>query len=102
MNIFGAEAGTIGFHQKSADLVVFIFYFGPDDSDVGDGAGGDPHFLAVQHVLFSGFAGAGAHSAWVGTEVRLGQAKTAKLFALLQSWNPFLFLLFAANGVNGV
>ena len=72
MNILGAKTEAIGFHQKSPDLVVFIFYFGPDDSDVGDGTGGDPHFLAVQYVLFSDLAGAGAHSAGVGTEVRLG------------------------------
>ena len=102
MNIFGAEARAIGFHQKSADIVVFIFYFGPDDSDVGDRARGDPHLLAVQHVLFPDSASARAHSARVGTEVRLGQTKTAKLFALLKCRKPFLFLLFAAECVNRI
>ena len=79
------ETGAVGFDQEAADLVVFVLDLGPDDGDVGDGAGGDPHFFAVEDVFVAVFAGAGAHAAGVGAEVGFGEAEAAELFALLHA-----------------
>ena len=48
------------------------------------------------------FLGAGAHAAGVGTEIGLGQAEAADLFALLHHREPCLFLLVAAKSVDGI
>ena len=74
---FGAEAGAVGLDQEAANFVVFVFDFGPDDGYVGDGAGGDPHFFAVEDVFVADFFGAGAHAAGVGAEIGLGEAEAA-------------------------
>ena len=102
MNVIGLESGTVGFDQKSADLIVLIFDLGPDHGDVGDGARGDPHLLAVQHIFVANFAGAGAHAAGIRSEVGLGQSEAAKLFAFLHRGQPVVFLLVRAEGVNRI
>ena len=102
VNVLGAEARPVGFDEEAANLVVFVFDFGPDDGDVGDGAGGDPHLLAVEDVFLARLSGAGAHAAGIGSEVRLGEAEAADLVALLHDRQPGLFLLVAAEGVNGI
>ena len=102
VNVVGLEAGTVGFDEESADPVVFVFDLGPDDGDVGDGAGGDPHLLAVEDVFVADFLGAGAHAAGIGAEVGFGQAEAAELFALLHRGQPGLFLLVAAEGVDRI
>ena len=82
VDFVGAEAGAVGFDKEAADDldVVFIFDLGPDDGDVGDVAGGDPHFFAIENVLFAGFAGGGGHAAGIRAEAGLGQAEAAELF----------------------
>ena len=51
VDFVGGEAGAIGLDEEAADAIVFVFDLGPDDGDVGDGAGGDPHLFAVEDVL---------------------------------------------------
>ena len=80
----------------------FVLYLGPDDGDVGDGAGGDPHLFAVEHVLVADFAGAGAHAAGVGAEVGLGEAEAAELLAGGQLRQPVVLLLVGAEGVDRI
>jgi hypothetical protein len=92
VDIVGAEAGAVGFDQEAADFV-FFFDLGPDDGDVGDGAGGDPHLFAVEDVFVAVFAGAGGHAAGVGAEAGLGEAEAAELFAGGELGEPFLLLL---------
>src|SRR5664279_3791583 len=42
VDVGGLEAGGVGGDNEAADAVVFVGDLGPDDGDVGDGAGGDP------------------------------------------------------------
>src|SRR5437762_4520811 len=100
MNVVGLEPGTIGFHKEATDLVVLIFDFSPDDSHVGDSAGGDPHFFAVKDVLIADLSSLSPHAAGVGTESRFGKAEAAELFSFLQGGQPLLFLFLAAEGIN--
>ncbi len=106
MDIPGAEAGAVGFDEEAADGAVFLpviaVGFGPDDGDVGDGAGGDPHFFAVEDVLIAAAVGAGAHAAGVGAEVGLGQAEAAELFAGGHFREPEVLLVIGAEGVDGI
>ena len=83
MNVVGFETLAIGLDEEATNLVVFVFHLGPYHGNVGDRTGGDPHLLAVQHVLIADFPGARAHAAGVRTEARLGQSKAAELFTLL-------------------
>src|SRR6185312_3208084 len=48
VNVLGFEAGAVGFYQEAADFAVVLVAFGPDYGNIGDGAGGDPHLLAVE------------------------------------------------------
>src|SRR5262249_15482457 len=75
MNVPGLETLGALLDEKAADFVVFTF--GPDHGDVGDGAGGDPHFFAVEDVAAAFFDGTGEHAAGVRAELRLGEAKAA-------------------------
>ncbi len=102
VNVVGLEAGAVFFDEEAANLVVFVFHLGPDDGDVGDAAGGDPHLLAVENVLVAHFAGAGAHAAGIGAEAGFGESEAAELFALLHGGQPGLLLLFAAEGMDGI
>ena len=102
MDVFGGEAGTVGFDEEAADFAVFVFDFCPDDGHVGDGAGGDPHLFAVEDVLVGGFARGGGHAAGVGAEAGLGEAEAAELFAFGEGGEPVVFLLFGAEGVDGI
>ena len=96
------KAGAVSLDQKSADLVVFILDLSPDHGHVRNGARSDPHFFAVEDVLFSDFAGAGAHAAGIGAKVGLGEAEAAQLIAFLQRRKPCLFLLFAAKCIDRI
>ena len=96
------KPGRSCFDEEAANLVVFVFHFGPDDGDVGDGAGGDPHLLAVENVFVADLAGARAHAAGIGAEAGFGESEAAELFALLHRRQPGLFLLLAAEVVDGI
>ena len=72
MDVVGFESGTVGLDQEATNLVIFVFDLRPNHGHVGNRAGGDPHLLAVEHVLFADFAGTGTHAAGVGAEIRLG------------------------------
>ena len=102
MNVGGLESGPVGLDDEAADQVVLVLHFRPDDGDVGDGAGGDPHLLAVQDVLVAVFAGAGAHGRRIRAGVGLGQAEAAKNFAQRHLGQVFLLLFLAAEGVDGI
>ena len=102
VNFEGAEAGAVGFHQESADALVFVFHLGPDDGDVGDVAGGDPHLFAVEDVFVAGLAGGGGHAAGVRSEAGLGESEAAELFAAGQGGQPGVLLLVGAEGVDGI
>ncbi len=65
MYIGSFEAGAVGLDQEAAYFVVLIFNFCPDHSDVGDGAGGDPHLFAVENVFIARLFGTGFHSAGI-------------------------------------
>src|SRR5215469_18842139 len=86
----GFEAARAFCDEEAADLVVFRF--GPDDGYVSEGAVGDPHFFAVEDVLVSFFHGASEHAAWVGAELRFGEAEAADGLAGLQKGQPMVFL----------
>ena len=86
MDVAGGEAGTVGLDEEASDAPLLlrdggIFDLGPDDGDIGDAAGGDPHLFAVQDVVVTIFAGASAHTAGIGAKVWLGEAEAAELFA---------------------
>jgi hypothetical protein len=102
VDIFGGEAGAICFDEEAADAIVLVFNFGPDDSDVGDGAGGDPHLFAVENVAVAGFAGGSGHAAGVGAEAGFGEAEAAELFAFSERGEPGVLLVFRAEGVDGI
>ena len=102
MDVVGFEAGAVGFDQEAANAIVLVFDFGPDDRDIGDGAGGDPHFFAINHVFGADFFGPGAHAAGVRAEVGFGQAEAAELFSLLHRRQPGLLLFVAPELVNGI
>lgn len=102
VDILGAEAGTVGFHQEAAHLAAMLFAPGPHHGHVGDGAGGDPHLFAVQHIAIWRRGGAGAHRPGVRTGIGLGEAKAAKLFALGHGRQPAILLRVAAKGINGI
>jgi hypothetical protein len=77
VDVFGGKAGAVGLNQEAADGlvsggIVFGRNLGPDDGDVSDGAGGDPHFFAVEDVLITGFAGSGCHASGIRSEAWLG------------------------------
>src|SRR5437868_13577065 len=97
MYVLGAKAWAVGFDQKAADIVVFILYFGPDNSDVGDRARGDPHLLAVEDVFTARLSCPGAHAAGIGAEIRLGETEAPDLFAFLHYGKPGFLLLIAAK-----
>ncbi len=65
VNLVGAEAGAVCLDQESADAIVFVFDLGPDDGDVGEIAGGDPHLFAVENVFIAGLARGGGHAAGI-------------------------------------
>jgi hypothetical protein len=100
MHVPGFETGRALFHEKAANL--FVFAFRPHDGNIGDGAAGDPHFFAVEHVLAAFFHGAGQHAAGIRAELRLGEAETADGGALLQLREPLVFLRVAAVGVDRI
>lgn len=102
MDVFGLEAGAVGFDEEAADTIVFVFELGPDDGDVGDAAVGDPHFFAVEDVAAGSFAGACAHAAGVGAEVGFSKAEAADFFAGGEGGQPLVLLLFCAEGVDGI
>ena len=87
------------FNQEAPDAVLGLR---PHHRHVRDGAVGDPHLGTVDAPLAAGLAhGLGEHSARIGSEVRLSQAKASDLFTLRHLGEPVLFLCFAAVGVNG-
>ncbi len=102
MDIVGTEARRLRRYQKAAHAVVFVFHFGPDHGDIGDRAGGDPHFFAVQDVVRAVATRACAHAAGIGTEIRFRQTEAAKFFALRHGRQPLVLLLVGAEGVDGV
>src|SRR5215475_11400137 len=109
MYIARREAGTVGFDEESADalagvgiLAVFAFELGPDDGDVGNGTGRNPHLLPVEDELRAGAACTGSHPSRIGAEARFGQAEAAKLFSSRKSWKPGAFLFVRAEGIDGV
>ena len=103
VDFVGGKPGRSVSTRKPRTIVfVFIFDFGPDDGHIGDVAGGDPHFFAVEDVLIAGFAGGGGHAAGVGAEAGLGQPEAAQLFAAGQGREPGVFLLVGAEGVDGI
>ena len=102
MYVIGFEAGTIGLYQESADTILFVLHLCPDDRDIGDGAGGDPHLLTVDHILIAHLARTGAHAAWVRTEVGLSQPEASQLFPFLHGRQPVVLLLVTAKLVNRI
>src|ERR1700733_3977406 len=102
MDVVGLEAGAVLFDEEATNLVVLVFHLGPDDGNVGDAAGSDPHLLAVENILFAYFAGAGTHAAGIGTEAGFGESEASKLFPFLHRGQPSLLLFFAPKGMDGV
>ena len=102
VHFVGAEAGAVGFDKEAADAIVFVFNLGPDDGDVGDVAGGDPHLFAVENVLVAGLARGGGHAAGIRAEAGLGEAEAAELLAAGERGEPGVLLLVGAEGVDGV
>ncbi len=102
VDFVGAEAGAVGLDKEAADLIVFVLDLGPDDGDVCDVAGRDPHLFAIEDVLVAGFAGGGGHAAGIGPEAGLGEAEAAELFAFGEGGEPGVFLLVGAEGVDGI
>src|SRR5512140_1483086 len=102
MHVVGFESWGVGGNDEAANAIVFVFNLGPDDGDVGDGAGGDPHFLAVQDVAVTVFLGARAHGSGIGGGVGLGEAEAAEDLSLGHLGQVLLLLLFAAEGVDGI
>src|SRR2546430_5204811 len=100
--VFNAEAGAAGLDEETADLVVLLLIPGPNDSHVGDPAGGDPHLLAVKDIFLSGSAGSSSHAAGIGAEIGLGESEATELFTFLHCRQPLLLLLFAAESVDRV
>src|SRR5271169_4884033 len=80
MYVSGLESGPVGLDNEAANPIVFVLNFRPDNSNVGDGAGYDPHFLAVQNVAVAVLARACAHGAGIGACIRLGQPEAAENF----------------------
>src|SRR5208282_3035181 len=99
MNVIGLESRTVGLHQKSTNLIAFVFHLRPDHRHIGYGAGRDPHFFAVQYVFFSNFASARPHAARIRSEIWFGQSEAAELFAFLHCGQPGVFLLVSAEGI---
>src|SRR5271168_1317849 len=102
MNVFRAETGAVGLDQESANRVIFVLHFGPDDGNIGDRAGSDPHLFAVEDIFISNFAGAGSHTAWIRTKIWLGESEAAELLSFLHCRQPGLLLLVAPKRVNGI
>ena len=102
VNVVGFESGAIRLDEESANAILFVFHLCPDDRDVGDRAGGDPHLLAVDDVLIADFAGAGAHAAGIRSEIGLSQTEAAELLAFLHRRQPGFFLLVAAKFVDRI
>ena len=102
MNIVGGKSRTVRLNQKPANLVVFVFNLGPDDRNIGDGAGSDPHFLAVENIFVADFTGAGQHPSGIRSESGLGKPEAAKLFALLHGRQPSFLLLLAAKFIDRI
>src|ERR1700678_413375 len=99
MNVGSLESRPVGLDDEAANQIVLVFHLRPDD---GDGAGGDPHLLAVQDVVVAVLTRAGAHRAWIRAGVRLGQAEAAEDFAERHLRQVLLLLLLAAEGVDGI
>ena len=102
MDVGGLESGPVGLDDEAANQVVLVLHLRPDDGDVGDRAGGDPHLLAVQHVAVAVLARAGAHRAGIRAGIRLGQPEAAENLALRHLRQILLLLLLAAEGVDGI
>src|SRR5437763_642462 len=102
MDVLSTEARAISLDQEPANIVVFVLQLRPDDRDISDGAGGDPHLLAVENVFVSNLTSARPHASGIGPEVGLGQPKAAKLFATSECGKPSLFLFLGAELVNGI
>ena len=102
VDVIGFESRKVGLHDEAANFVFLIFQLGPDNGDIGNGSGSDPHLLAIEHVAIANFFAARADAAGIGAEARLGQSEAADFFPFLQRRQPLLFLLVAAEGVNGI
>src|SRR5438874_2570800 len=84
VDVVRGEAGQVGFDEEAENRRLNrrrLVEFGPDDGGVGDGAGSDPHLLAVEDVAAVDLAGTGAHAAGVGAEAGLGETEAAELLA---------------------
>src|SRR5580704_11017988 len=98
MDLVCAKAGAIGFNEEPADTAVFVVHPGPDYGDVGDVAGCNPHFFAVQNVLIADLARGGGHAAGIRSETWLGESKAAELFSGREGRKPGALLFFRAEG----
>ena len=65
MYVLRRKAGTISFYYEAADFAVVLFALGPNNGDVCDRTGGDPHLLTVKDVFIAFAHGAGLHSAGI-------------------------------------
>ena len=97
-----AEAFRVAFYDEGGDAFRACLYvgFGVDNVNVGVGAVGDPHFVAVQHVVVTGIFGAQFHGNNVGAGVGLGHGECADVFAADEFGQVFLLLLFGSVPVN--
>ena len=97
----GRDAGKFTLDQECGELLAADF--GEDRKQIGRAAVGDPHFLAVEDVVFAirTEVGAGAGGQRVGTGVRLGEAVSAQHFHLGQFGQVMLLLFLGAEIQNG-
>ncbi|MEY3262096.1 MAG: hypothetical protein RLZZ620_1147 [Pseudomonadota bacterium] len=94
------EARVTLLDDEAADLAVELR---PDHGDMRQGAVGDPHLRAVEHVAVAVIDGLGQHAARVRAEVGLGEAEAADHAAgghLGEVLQPLGFSAEAADGVH--
>src|SRR5208337_3462278 len=100
VNVPRLETRSSLFHQESANF--FVFAFGPNHGNIGEGAIGDPHFFAVENVTASLFRRPRQHASGIGAELRLREAEGANRFPGAQTGKPLIFLRVAAKSEDRV
>src|SRR5262245_61181137 len=97
MNEPRAEARRISRDDEAADAFVGP---GPDDSNVGNVAVGDPHLGPAEQPVVAATARAGPHACWIRPEVRLGESEAADELARGHARQPLLLLLLGPVSVD--
>src|SRR5579872_3987747 len=100
MYIPGFESRRALFDQEATNAAVVGL--GPNESDIGKRAIGDPHLLAIEEVTASAAHGAREHAGGIGAELRLRQSETTDGAGAVQRGQPFLLLLGGPKGMDGI